>query len=61
VCAGDCGGTGTVSVDEIILGVRIALGEMPMSDCLPMDSDHDGVVTVSDLVAAINSALSGCE
>ena len=30
-CVGDCNGDGMVSVDEMVEGVRISLGEAPLS------------------------------
>ena len=60
VCDGDCNDDRSVAVDEIILGVRIALGDAPLGDCQAMDADGDGAVTVNDLLAAVTHALQGC-
>jgi len=46
-----------VKVDELVRGVRIALGELAVNECPAFDPDKDGVVTVSELVRAINNAL----
>ncbi|MDX2165563.1 MAG: hypothetical protein SF182_00805 [Deltaproteobacteria bacterium] len=59
-CPGDCNADAAVTVDEIVRGVRIALGEAPLADCPAADADGDGPVSVSDLIAAVNAALSGC-
>lgn len=59
-CAGDCNGDGTVTVDEIIRGVNIALGLTAVDDCLAFDADGGGSVTVDEIVTAVNNALSGC-
>lgn len=59
-CAGDCGIDGTVSVDELILGVNIALGSARAGRCEAIDRDRDGSVTIAELVAAVNAALAGC-
>jgi len=59
-CAGDCNGDQAVGIDEIIVGVRIALGAEPTGSCLAMDGNGDGVVTVNDLIAAVTRALQGC-
>jgi hypothetical protein len=32
-CVGDCDDDGTVTVDEIVKGVNIALGELPLDQC----------------------------
>jgi len=57
--AGDCSGDGEVTVDEIIMGVRIALGEAAVEDCLQADGDGDGEVTVDELLAMVGAALGG--
>jgi hypothetical protein len=59
-CSGDCNGDGEVTVDEIVTGVNIALGSLPMGNCLAMDTNGDGEVTVDELLKAINAALNGC-
>ncbi len=59
-CTGDCSLDGAVTVDEIITGVAIALGERPVDDCLPFDNDGDDQVTVTEIVAAVNASLVGC-
>src|SRR5262245_38594897 len=59
-CAGDCAGDGSVTVDDLVRGVNIALGLQPLSNCTAMDSDGGGTVTVGELVRAVNSALRGC-
>lgn len=59
-CAGDCTGDAHVTVDELIAGVRIALGGAPLVQCAVADADDDGVVTTDELVAAVGNALEGC-
>jgi hypothetical protein len=59
-CAGDCNGDGEVSINELILGVNIALGTTAADSCAAFDRDGDGQVTVSELIAGVNSALGGC-
>lgn len=59
-CAGDCSGDGSVTVDEVVTGVNIALGVAQLSQCTSMDSDGDGRVTVNEIIGALNSALTGC-
>jgi hypothetical protein len=55
---GDCNGDGRVTIDELILGVNIALGSRPVTDCPAFDTDFSGEVSVAELIAAINVALS---
>ena len=59
-CAGDCDGSGGVSIDELIRGVKIALGNAPLSTCTACDSDGDGELTIEELVRAVGNALRGC-
>lgn len=55
-CIGDCSGDGDVTVDEIVVGVRIALEELPRSAC----PNGGPGINVSGLVTAVRLALEGC-
>jgi hypothetical protein len=59
-CPGDCSGDTLVTVDELVTGVRIALGSAQLNACAAFDMDRSGTVTVDELVAAVNAALHGC-
>jgi len=60
-CTGDCGLLdGVVSVDELVKGVNIALGVAELAECPSFDSNHDELVTVDELVRAVDHALEGC-
>jgi hypothetical protein len=59
-CAGDCDGNGAVAINELVLGVNIALGSAQVSSCLPIDTNSSGTVEINELVAAVNRALGGC-
>lgn len=59
-CEGDCGGDDRVTVDELLEGVNIALGHLPVGDCPLFDADEDGRVSVDELIRAVNNALGGC-
>jgi hypothetical protein len=60
VCAGDCGGNGEVTVDELLLMVNIALGNTLPSQCVAGDKNHDGAITIDEILTAVNNALTGC-
>jgi len=47
-------------VDEILLGVNIALGNSPLSRCGNFAVNGDESVTVDEIIAAVNAALNGC-
>jgi len=59
-CPGDCNTDGTVTVDELIKGVNIALGTLQLSECMSFDASGDRIVTVDEIVKAVQAALSGC-
>ena len=60
-CVGDCSGTGTVTVDEILTMVNIALGNAQLSDCSAGDANSDGQITIDEILTAVNHALNGCQ
>ena len=59
-CIGDCNGDRVVAINELVIGVNIALGPAAVAQCDAMDGNHDGNVAVNELVAAVNHALTGC-
>lgn len=59
-CAGDCNGTGEVTINELLLGVNIALGNMSAAACPAFGKGGEVAVTVADLVRAVGAALNGC-
>jgi hypothetical protein len=59
-CVGDCNGDGMVSVAELVEGVRISLGEAPLSECPAFDATPDGQLRIDELVLAVTAALDGC-
>lgn len=59
-CPGDCNGDGIVTINEVIQGVTIALGQSPVSICPQIDQNGDGLVTVGELVVAVTALLDGC-
>jgi hypothetical protein len=59
-CVGDCSGDGEVAINELILGVSIALGVQPLEACRAFDPSGNGGVEISELIAAVNNSLEGC-
>ena len=59
-CAGDCDGSGTLAIDELVTLVNIALGSSPLSSCLIGDADDSGQIAINELVLAVNAALDTC-
>ena len=67
-CPGDCDGNGAVTIDELVLGVTLALGDQcdgsqrpRITECPAMDKDLDCTVTIDEIVEAVGGALRGCE
>jgi hypothetical protein len=59
-CGGDCDGKGSVTVDDILTMVNIALGNALVSQCDPGDANGDHQITVDEILTAVNNALNGC-
>jgi hypothetical protein len=59
-CVGDCNGDLMVAINELIIGVNIALGSQPASACPSFDVNGDGEVTINELITAVNNALGAC-
>lgn len=59
-CPGDCNGDRTVTVDEILAMVNIALGEGSVASCTAGDTNGDRQITVDEILGGVDSALNGC-
>ncbi|MGH7786946.1 MAG: pectin acetylesterase-family hydrolase [Candidatus Binatia bacterium] len=60
-CVGDCSGNGVVTVNELYLGINIALGlGATLDQCPSFDTNGDGSVSVADLLKGVHSAFNGC-
>ena len=59
-CVGDCDSSTAVTVDEVLVGVNIALGQRPLNQCRPFDRDGNESLTVDELVSGLDAALNGC-
>jgi hypothetical protein len=60
VCSGDCDGSGSLTVDELIRAVAIALGQQSIATCPSVDVSGEGLVTVEEIIIATQFALNGC-
>src|SRR5262245_54365749 len=58
-CVGDCSNDGMVAINELIIGVNIALERQPVSAC-PAFQNSQGRVDISQLIKGVNNALGGC-
>src|SRR5262249_33619916 len=59
-CAGDCNCDSQVIINELIRGVNILLGNALLDTCPQFDTDGDGTVVVSELIAGVSNTLQGC-
>jgi hypothetical protein len=59
-CAGDCNGSASVTVEEIVLLVSVALGNAAAAGCPAGDRDNSGSITVDEILLSVNAALLGC-
>ena len=59
-CAGDCDGGSTVTVDEVITLVNLALGTVQPPAC-PGGIPNGAEVNVALIIRAVNNALNGCQ
>jgi hypothetical protein len=58
-CVGDCRGVGVVEIADLVTGVNIALGILPISAC-PAFENAQGMVDIAQLVTGVINALNGC-
>lgn len=49
-----------MTIDELIRMVNIAMGRLPVTQCLAGDLCADGGIEVNEIVIAVNAALEGC-
>lgn len=59
-CTGDCDGSGTVVVNEIVTMVNIALERALMNTCAAGNSDGNQQITINEILTAVNGLLGGC-
>lgn len=59
-CIGDCSGDGTVTIDDLITMVNIALDEAELKTCVVGDANRDGAITVEEIITAVSNALNSC-
>lgn len=59
-CVGDCNGDGGVTVDELVIGIDVALESLPLAECNDLNDDGNDQVTIDEVVLAVASAVFGC-
>ena len=59
-CFGDCDGSGTVAVNEIVTLVNIALERALIGSCQAGNADGNQRITINEILTAVNQVLSDC-
>ena len=54
------GADGMVTIDELIVGTTIVLGDAALDRCASLDVNGDGIVTINETILAVTQALDGC-
>ncbi len=49
-----------MTVDELLALVNIALNNQSVTACPVGDANHDGEITIDEILTAVNNALNGC-
>jgi len=60
LCSGDCWSDWAVTIDELITLVKIALGTANIGTCTAGDTDHNGQISIDEIIRAVDAALNGC-
>jgi photosystem II stability/assembly factor-like uncharacterized protein len=60
VCVGDCRGTHTVAINDLITLVNIALGTAQPGACSDGGRPIGGAIDIAVIMEAVNNALHGC-
>lgn len=60
ICVGDCDARLSVTVDELLTMVNIALGNLPLSDCRAGNRNDDHAITIDEILVAVRNAVAGC-
>src|SRR5262245_53519556 len=59
-CVGDCDEDGEVMVNELVIGVNIALEVATVDACTSFDVDGSDAVEINELVQGVNNLLNDC-
>jgi len=59
-CVGDCNEDRRVTATDLVTMVRVALDDEGFITCQDGDRNHDGRITVDEIVWAVNNSFHGC-
>jgi hypothetical protein len=58
-CPGDCDGNSVVTIEEVV-GAVVSAIHGAATGCLCVDTNHDGRVTIDEVLRSVDAALKGC-
>jgi hypothetical protein len=58
-CPGDCDSSGSVTVDDLVTAINVALGRMPLEACSNTDMDSNNLLDIEEIVGAVDSSVGG--
>jgi hypothetical protein len=53
-------GDGVVAINEVILGVNIALDLQPLALCPVFDQNENGIIAINEIILGVGFGLNGC-
>lgn len=56
---GDCDRSGSVTIDDLLTMVNVALGDAPTTSCEAGEVTCDDRITIDEIVVAVNNGLTG--
>lgn len=59
-CPGDCDSSGSVTVDDLVTAINVALARAPLNACANTDMDSNENLDIQELVNAVMSSINGC-
>jgi hypothetical protein len=59
-CVGACTQPNLVSVGDLVTVTQIAAGTLPLSACPSADANGNGMVSLDEVMLAVNNAIHGC-
>jgi hypothetical protein len=59
-CQGDCNADGAVSSDDLLQDMLLGLGMTTTGSCASVDVNRNGIITVDELLGAVDAAVEGC-
>jgi hypothetical protein len=49
-----------VTINDVLVMVNVALEQAQVTECNAGDRNHDGAITIDEILVAVDHALNGC-